>query len=80
MGKLQVAAVEAHDGILKERGEITFIDAFASGYYFAKKDTIEKAVKWLHDNWREYIMGPDSDGMIGFGHWEYDFKKAMEKE
>ena len=38
MGKLQVAASEAHERILKQRGEITFISAFVSGYEFAKED------------------------------------------
>ncbi len=38
MGKIQVAAVKAHDEILKRRGEITFIDAFVSGYNQAEKD------------------------------------------
>lgn len=38
--------------------------------------TIDKAVDWLKDNWREYILH-DADGMIGFIGWEKDFRKAM---
>ena len=39
---------------------------------------IDKACKWLKNNWREYV-NQDRDGMILFGHWEYDFRKAMEE-
>ena len=39
---------------------------------------IEKACEWLKNNWREYVV-QDRDGMILFGHWEYDFRKAMEE-
>ena len=39
---------------------------------------IEKACKWLKNNWREYV-NQDRDGMILFGHWESDFRKAMEE-
>ena len=35
-------------------------------------DAIEKACEWLKNNLREY-------GIILFGHWESDFRKAMEK-
>lgn len=40
---------------------------------------INKACEWLKNNWREYV-NQDRDGMILFGHWEYDFRKAMEDE
>lgn len=40
---------------------------------------IDKACEWLRNNWREYV-NQDRDGMILFGHWEYDFRKAMEEE
>ena len=39
---------------------------------------IAKACEWLKNNWREYV-NQDRDGMILFGHWEYDFRKAMEE-
>ena len=39
---------------------------------------IDKACEWLKNNWREYVY-QDRDGMILFGHWEYDFRKAMEE-
>ena len=38
----------------------------------------DKACEWLKNNWREYVV-QDRDGMILFGHWEYDFRKAMEE-
>jgi len=50
------------------------------GYEQAEKDTIERAAEWFRTHWREYIIGPDADGCIGFGHWENDFRKAMEEE
>lgn len=40
---------------------------------------IDKACEWLKNNWREYV-NQDRDGMILFGHWQYDFRKAMEEE
>ena len=39
---------------------------------------LDKACEWLKNNWREYV-NQDRDGMILFGHWEYDFRKAMEE-
>ena len=39
---------------------------------------IDKACEWMKNNWREYV-NQDRDGMILFGHWEYDFRKAMEE-
>ena len=39
---------------------------------------IDNACEWLKNNWREYV-NQDRDGMILFGHWEYDFRKAMEE-
>lgn len=48
--------------------------------YDAGRDaTIDKAVTWLKDNWREYIFH-DADGMIGFVGWEKDFRKAMKRK
>lgn len=43
-----------------------------------KKALIDKAVKWLTNNWREYVY-QDGDGIVHFGHWENDFRKAMEE-
>ena len=60
--------------------DYTFQDrrnAFEKAYEQAEKDTIEKAAKWIRTHWREYIMGPDAHGCIGFGHWENDFRKDM---
>ena len=39
---------------------------------------IDKACEWLKNNWREYV-NQDRDGMILFGHWESDFRKAMQE-
>ncbi len=47
-------------------------------YNAGQDDTIDKAVAWLKDNWREHIF-QDADGMIGFIGWEKDFRKAMKK-
>lgn len=43
-----------------------------------KKALIDKAVKWLTNNWREYVY-QDGDGIVHFGHWESDLRKAMEE-
>lgn len=44
-----------------------------------KKILIDKAVKWLTNNWREYVY-QDGNGIVHFGHWENDFRKAMLEE
>lgn len=43
-----------------------------------KKALIDKAVEWLTNNWREYVY-QDGDGIVHFGHWESDLRKAMEE-
>ena len=62
---------------------ISTLAAIERGGYIAgateqKAIDIEKACEWLKNNWREYV-NQDRDGMILFGHWEYDFRKAMEE-
>ena len=64
-----------------------FVDAnvgkrivFMEGYMQAEKDIVEMMVDWLDKNWRNYIMGPDADGCIAFGHWKNDFRKAIMEE
>ena len=47
---------------------------YKQGYH----DAVEKACEWLKNNWREYV-NQDRDGMILFGNWESDFRKAMEE-
>ena len=53
-------------------------DAFEEGAYWADKTMIDKAREWLNNNWREYVY-QDGDGIVHFGHWENDFRKAMEE-
>ena len=52
--------------------------SFQNAIEWARKTTIEKACKWLKNNWREYV-NQDKDGMILFGNLESDFRKAMEE-
>lgn len=52
---------------------------YQQGYEQAEKDTIERAIIWLKENWREYVWTTDN-GIPHFGHWENDFCKAMEEE
>lgn len=47
---------------------------YKQGYH----DASEKFREWLKNNWREYVY-QDGDGIIHFGHWESDFRKAMEE-
>ena len=53
--------------------------SFQNAIEWARKTTIEKACEWLKNNWREYV-NQDRDGMILFGNWESDFRKAMEEK
>ena len=43
-----------------------------------KKELIEKTVDWLQSNWRNYAY-QDADNIFHFGHWENDYRKAMEE-
>lgn len=54
------------------------IDAFEAGAEWMQNTMIEKACEWLKNNWREYVY-QDGDGIVHFGHWESDFRKAMEE-
>ena len=47
--------------------------AYVRGATEQKAIDIDKACEWLENNLREY-------GIILFGHWESDFRKAMEEE
>ena len=60
----------------KKQAQINHDDVanYKQGYH----DAIEKACEWLKINWRKYIY-QDRDGGILFGHWESDFRKAMEE-
>ena len=55
---------------------VDYSNGFDKGY----RQAVKNAEKWLKEHWREYIMGPDADGCIGFGHWEDDFEEAMEED
>lgn len=61
-------------GMICERS----IPIFIQGAEWADRTMIDKAVKWLINNWREYVY-QDGDGIVHFGHWENDFRKAMEE-
>ena len=52
---------------------------YIAGATEQKAIDIDKACEWLKNNWREYV-NQDRDGMILFGHWESDFRKAMEEK
>lgn len=60
------------------REQSKFEEGFIEGAKWADKTMIEKACEWLKNNWREYVY-QDGDGIVHFGHWESDFRKAMEE-
>ena len=60
------------------RYEIVAYVAYIAGAIGQKDIDIDKACEWLKNNWREYV-NQDRDGMILFGNWESDFRKAMGK-
>ena len=60
-------------------GEIkSTIIADSEAVNMGKQQAIDKACEWIYNNWREYI-NVDADGMVCFGHWESDFRKAMQQ-
>lgn len=52
--------------------------AMLAGMEKMRQEMIDKVCKWLVKHWREYVWLTDND-VIHFGHWEHDFKKAMEE-
>ena len=52
--------------------------SFKEAVEWADKTMIDKVCEWLKNNWREYVY-QDGDGIVHFGHWESDFRKAMEE-
>ena len=60
------------------RYEIIAYVAYIAGAIEQNDIDIDKACEWLKNNWREYV-NQDRDGMILFGNWESDFRKAMEE-
>lgn len=36
----------------------------------------EEMIDWVDKHWREYI-NVDADGVVCFGHWKNDLRKAM---
>jgi hypothetical protein len=69
------------EAVEREHGNLFMREAFVTltALEWADKTMIERACEWLYRNWREYIY-QDGDGGIHFGHWESDFRKAMEEE
>ena len=51
---------------------------YIQGAYDQKEVDIDKACEWLKINWRKYVYRDRDDGIL-FGHWESDFRKAMEE-
>ena len=64
--------------ILSEHSVDRVAEIIAEKMREQKAIDIDKACEWLKNNWREYVV-QDRDGMILFGHWESDFRKAMEE-
>ena len=75
-----IAEAKKHEydwGIDVDRFDVP--DIFAKGAEYADKTMIDKACEWLKNNWREYVY-QDGDGIVHFGHWEAEFRKAMEEQ
>ena len=77
-----VCAFEAGAQWQKERDQSTIElaedHAMLAGMEEMKEEMIDKFFKWLAKHWREYVWLTDND-VIHFGHWEYDFRRAMEE-
>ena len=39
----------------------------------------EEVIEWIDNHWREYV-NVDADGVVCFGHWKNDLRKAFEDE
>ena len=72
----ELTAKEAYIAGAKDQKAIDDAEKqYKQGYH----DAIEKFCELLRSNWRKYVYR-DRDGGILFGHWESDFRKAMEEE
>ena len=38
---------------------------------------LEEVIEWIDSHWREYV-NVDADGVVCFGHWKNDLRKAMQ--
>ena len=74
--KITKAAVEYYQANCAN--DVDLLDAFEEGAEWMQETMIEKTCEWLKNNWREYVY-QDGDGIVHFGHWESDFRKAMEE-
>ena len=72
--------VDGKAGVFVEDRNIADVaeESYIAGATEQKAIDIDKACEWLKNNWREYV-NQDRDGMILFGNWESDFRKAMEE-
>lgn len=52
---------------------------FVAGAEWADRSMITKVCEWLRNNWHKYI-NIDAEGVVCFGNWEKDFRKAMKGE
>lgn len=71
------SAAQAHYPSGTNHEEIK-VASFIRGARYADRTMVDKACDWLKNNWREYVY-QDRDGIVHFGHWEADFRKAMEE-
>ena len=39
----------------------------------------EEVIDWIDKHWREYV-NVDADGVVCFGHWKNDLRKAIKDE
>ena len=77
--RARLAAWQIFEEIGLSRHSVDRVSEIITERMLDQKDIdIDKACEWLKNNWREYV-NQDRDGMILFGHWEYDFRKAMEE-
>ena len=40
---------------------------------------MEEMIDWIDKHWREYV-NVDADGVVCFGHWKNDLRKAIKDE
>lgn len=81
MATIEERAREYAESEVIEQNTAEFMNCqqdYIKGATDQKSIDIEKACEWLKNNWREYV-NQDRDGMILFGHWESDFRKAREE-
>lgn len=71
--------ISEHTKKLTQYGDDYFLWITPDNAKEAVKIAREEMIEWIDNHWREYV-NVDADGVVCFGHWKNDLRKAMKDE